>query len=314
MFMHDPSRRGVINFAAYLAAVAVLSVAVAWSAAEVGAALMRFTNGKIIDGSGKADPQAALEAAHPESTAVPAADSRPASEPTSARAYIPPTRVSSDDTSSGYESRNGFRDGFRTYCVRLCDGYYWPIGSSTPADKLGRDAARCQSSCDGPARLFVHRTSHGGPGTMVSLEGVPYVSLKTAFQFRAKYDEQCRCKPQPWSEASTDQHKLYAASAAAKKGDRTAAAEVKRLTAKVDAERADVHAARDKANVQASRQLAAVSTETDLPRRGNRRPFGDAMGLGMQQPQEAQEPQRRGGFVPASGSGRAWTDRVFGGN
>ncbi len=312
MFMNDPTKSGAISIAAYAVGAVLLSMAVAWSAAEVSATLMKMTSGTIIDGSGKAETEDPDDIGRPTSVEVTPAET-PA-EPSASRTIIPPTRVSSDDTSSGYDVGHG-RDAYRTYCVRLCDGFYWPIGSSTPSGRLNRDAAACQASCDGPARLFVHRTSHGGPGTMVSLEGVPYASLKTAFQFRSRYDEQCRCRAQPWAEASTDRHKLYAATAAAKKGDRTAEAEAKRLAAKVQDDRAQVQATRDAANAAANRQLATIATESKpSPSRRSRHSLDDpeAMSLGMKQDQS--EPQRRGGFVPASGNGRAWIDRVFSGN
>ena len=313
MFMIDPTRRGVIHFAAYAAGAVLISLAVGWSVYEVGATLVRVTNDAILDGSGRAEPEAASMTAAAPQQASDADDSQKTAQPPSsaARPIVPPTWVSSDD--SRYDLGYGTSGLYRTYCVRLCDGFYWPISSATTSDRLDRDADACQSSCDGPARLFVHPASRGGPGTMTSLEGLPYTSLKTAFQFRSRYDEQCRCRPQPWSEAATDRHRLYAARAAARKGNRTAADEAKRLAAKIDAERTQSEAARDAANAQADRQLAA---DADNPNREiarrSRPPLdgGEAMGLGMQEPKET----RRGGFAPASGSNRSWVERVFSGN
>jgi hypothetical protein len=309
MFMKFPTGRGTIHLAAYATGAVLLSMAAGWSTFEVGATLIRMTNDAIIDGSGKPEPEVGRDAASATPAEPAPAETQPASTQSAAnaatRVIVPPTRVSSDDSSSEHGH------GYRTYCVRLCDGYYWPISYSAGSERLNRDAAACQSSCDSPARLFVHRMSGGGPATMVSLDGVPYASLKTAFQFRSQYDAQCRCKPQPWDEAATDQHRLFAATDAAKRGNQAAAAEAKRLSAKVEAERAQTLAARDAANARANRQLATVKPEAEHPRR-ERYPLGngEAMGLGM----APSEPSRRGGFSPASGSGRAWTERVFGGN
>jgi hypothetical protein len=293
-------------------------MAAGWSTFEVGATLVRMTNAAIIDGSGKAEPEVGRDvvaSATSEPTLVETQQAPPPTAPAAApRVIVPPTRVSSDNAEHdpASDALHGYREAFRTYCVRLCDGYYWPISFSTTSDRLARDDAVCQSACDSPARLFVHRMPRGGPATMVSLDGLPYTSLKTAFLFRTRYDAQCRCRPQPWDEAATNRHRLFAATDAARKGNRLAAAEAKRLNAKVGAERVQTEAARDAANVQANRQLAAIAgkPDPDSPRR-ERQPFDtrSAMGLGMQ-PSEA----GRGRFVPASGSGRAWTDRVFGGN
>src|SRR5215467_7410334 len=36
---------------------------------------------------------------------------------------------------------------YRTLCVRLCDGFYFPISFAVPASSLERDAERCRASC-----------------------------------------------------------------------------------------------------------------------------------------------------------------------
>lgn len=89
--------------------------------------------------------------------------------------------------------------GYRTMCVRLCDGYYWPVSFSTGRGGLMRDAGRCESSCESPARLFYHSSS-GDPAGMVDLEGKPYSALEHAFRYRSEYVADCRCKPEPWSD------------------------------------------------------------------------------------------------------------------
>lgn len=322
MFMNSPTKRGAISLAAYAAGAVLMTMAAAWSTIEVGATLIRMTNHAIIDGSGRAESEIAPEpmiAIEPERRqAETQTRSEAAATVAIPRTVAPPTRVSSDTAGYDYGSRSHSDDAdeapemFRTYCVRLCDGYYWPLSFSTSAERLGRDSSACQSSCDSPARLFVHRVSRGGPGTMVSLEGLSYTSLKTAFLFRSRFDATCRCKPQPWDEAATNRHRLFAANEAARKGNRAAAVEARKLSAKVEAERAQVRAARDAANIQANRQLATLAGKSySEHQRRERAPFDnrEAMGLGMSTAKAS-----RGGFVPASGSGRAWTDRVFGDN
>jgi hypothetical protein len=39
---------------------------------------------------------------------------------------------------------------------------------------------------------------------MVSLDGVPYKSLGTAFLFRASYDASCKCRPHPWEKEALE--------------------------------------------------------------------------------------------------------------
>ncbi len=114
-------------------------------------------------------------------------------------------------------------EGYRTMCVRLCDGAYFPVSTSTSVDNFERDEAKCKSSCTSPAELYVYRNDGGALETMEDLEGRPYARLTTAFQFRAAYDASCTCKPHPWEEAARAAHRQYASQAQSKKpGDRRA--------------------------------------------------------------------------------------------
>lgn len=107
--------------------------------------------------------------------------------------------------------RAGFRGTYRTVCVRLCDGYFFPISFSTTPERFAHDAAACQSSCTtSPARLYVYPNPGGEPEQMVDLEGKPYTALKSAFLFRTNYDAACTCKPQPWSKEALARHRAYA--------------------------------------------------------------------------------------------------------
>ncbi len=95
---------------------------------------------------------------------------------------------------------------YRTLCVRLCDGYYWPISYSATRDQLGVDAQQCEASCGSPARLYIHRTG-GGVEEMADLYGKPYAELPTAFLYRKKFIAACRCKPEPWSAEAQAEYK-----------------------------------------------------------------------------------------------------------
>ena len=127
---------------------------------------------------------------------------------------------------------------FRTMCVRLCDGSYFPVSFATTKDNFERDAASCERSCGGltDARLFVYRNPGGEIEEMEDLEGKAYKKLQTAFLFRTKYDAQCKCKAHPWEEVSLNRHKTYALVSAAQKGDVVAARELTTLKAKMQDE------------------------------------------------------------------------------
>jgi Protein of unknown function (DUF2865) len=118
----------------------------------------------------------------------------------------------------------------RTVCVRLCDGYFWPISFSTDSDNFDRDKRVCEKSCGGSqTRLYTHDNPGQDIEQMVDLKGVPYTKLRTAFLFRASYDESCKCNAHPWEQASKDRHRIYALEAEKRKGSQHAAAELTRM-------------------------------------------------------------------------------------
>jgi Protein of unknown function (DUF2865) len=127
----------------------------------------------------------------------------------------------------------GYGAAFRTVCVRLCDGYYFPISFAVTQDRLERDAKVCASRCGNQGRLFVHNNPGGSAETMVDLAGRPYQQLKTAFLYRTEYVASCACQPQPWEAASQERHRGYALAQAARKGNRDAAKELQALQVKL---------------------------------------------------------------------------------
>jgi hypothetical protein len=175
-----------------------------------------------------------------------------------------------DDDDDWWRSRDGDEDSdqgqnytstYRTVCVRLCDGYYWPMSYATTVAGFDRDRQKCESSCGSPARLF-----HGRTGTeiddMEDQNGQPYRRLKNAFLYRTQYDAACRCKAEPWSKEATDRHKMYALEAAKAKGDKVAAQQLKEMKAAQEAERRQaLAAARSTAGTSSS--VAANSTTED---------------------------------------------------
>lgn len=111
---------------------------------------------------------------------------------------------------------------YRTVCVRLCDGYFFPVSFSTTRDNFARDEAQCEKSCTSPTRLYVYRNPGADPEDMRSIDGEPYTKLPAANLFRTKYDAQCRCGPQPWDKEALARHKVYALEEAQRRGDKSA--------------------------------------------------------------------------------------------
>ena len=83
---------------------------------------------------------------------------------------------------------------YRSVCVRLCDGFFYPISFSTYASNLAQEAERCQSSCAAPAELYVYRNPGQEIEQAISLNGSAYVDLPVALKFRKAYVNGCSCK------------------------------------------------------------------------------------------------------------------------
>lgn len=84
---------------------------------------------------------------------------------------------------------------YRTVCVRLCDGYYFPVSFSTLPNHFQRDEDVCQSKCAAPAKLFYHQNPGAGMEQAVAASSnEPYTQLKTAFRYRKEYVAGCSCK------------------------------------------------------------------------------------------------------------------------
>jgi len=84
---------------------------------------------------------------------------------------------------------------YRTLCVRLCDGYYFPVSFSTLPNHFQRDAEACQSRCAAPAELYYHQNPGGAVEQAVSVTTQqPYTSLKSAWRYRKEFVQGCSCK------------------------------------------------------------------------------------------------------------------------
>lgn len=84
---------------------------------------------------------------------------------------------------------------YRTVCVRLCDGYYFPVSFATLPQRFQQDADVCASKCAAPVELYYHPNPGGAIEQAVAAKSQePYTKLKTAFRYRKEYVQGCSCK------------------------------------------------------------------------------------------------------------------------
>ena len=90
---------------------------------------------------------------------------------------------------------------YRTICVRMCDGFFFPVSHSTPRSLFERDEKLCAARCPGTeVQLHYHRFPGQEPVDMVSVPtGLPYREGDNAFRYRQASWERpadCGCAPQ----------------------------------------------------------------------------------------------------------------------
>lgn len=137
-----------------------------------------------------------------------------------------PQRSTRDDDDDEDERPTRDHSGkVRTVCVRMCDGFYFPVSNATSKRNLVRDQRKCQASCGEEAMLFYERAPGGDPAQMVDVGGRPYSGLPNAFLYRQTKVLGCACKPAPWSLTERARHLQYAAEEEARKAELVARAE-----------------------------------------------------------------------------------------
>lgn len=118
-------------------------------------------------------------------------ESSPAIPEKGIRRERPNVSVASEGLKATYEGDepgvNGIvKKGYRTLCVRTCDGYYFPISFSTKPKFFARDQNACTAMCPaGNAKLFYHAVPEQESDAMISVIGQqPYSELPNAFDYR----------------------------------------------------------------------------------------------------------------------------------
>jgi len=82
----------------------------------------------------------------------------------------------------------------RTMCVRLCDGFYFPINNRSHSDNYYDELAACVGRCPGAdVSLYVHSNGQAVEQMRSTMTGEAYVHLPTAFAYRKKLSPSCSC-------------------------------------------------------------------------------------------------------------------------
>ncbi len=92
---------------------------------------------------------------------------------------------------------------FRTICVRMCDGYYYPISYATTSDHFAEDAQTCQQTCPSADVVLMSSPTGTDVNQAAASNGAPYTQLPNAFKYRTALVPACGCrKPgQSWAQA-----------------------------------------------------------------------------------------------------------------
>ncbi len=81
----------------------------------------------------------------------------------------------------------------QAFCVRSCDGYFFPIGASARGEGRQAQAAACDAMCPGATmRLFSSR--NGSIETARTDGGQLYTATATAFRYRERLVNACSCQ------------------------------------------------------------------------------------------------------------------------
>ncbi len=92
---------------------------------------------------------------------------------------------------------------YRTICVRLCDGFYFPVSFSTLPSHFPEDAETCSSKCVAPTELYYYPNPGGSVDQSVALKSQEaYTKLKVAFRYRKEFVNGCSCKEAEFVPAS----------------------------------------------------------------------------------------------------------------
>ncbi len=94
------------------------------------------------------------------------------------------------------ESIGRLAGAYRTFCVRTCDGYYFPMSPASSRGQFVRDQKNCQAACPNAEMQLFYQEAYGDTATeMISAQSsMPYSRLPAAFRYRSSAaPEGCSC-------------------------------------------------------------------------------------------------------------------------
>lgn len=105
----------------------------------------------------------------------------------------------------------GLQSGFRTICVRSCDGYFFPINQFGTNDRIATDIELCKASCPGAVvNLYLQPNDREVDGAIEAQTGLAYTALPTAYHYRTSLDSSCSCRVpgKTWAETLADAERI----------------------------------------------------------------------------------------------------------
>lgn len=73
----------------------------------------------------------------------------------------------------------------RTVCVRICDGYFFPMSNASGPGDFERDQRNCEAACPG-TEMRLYRQDEAGEAMMSTATGEPYSALPSAFAYKTE--------------------------------------------------------------------------------------------------------------------------------
>jgi hypothetical protein len=102
------------------------------------------------------------------------------------------TRRASSDRSSQPISASPNIGGRVTYCVRTCDGFFFPLSTTTGSDK--GDEAACNRVCPtAETKLYTGQIGIDMDESRSRQTGRRYAAMPNAFAYRTSFDKACSC-------------------------------------------------------------------------------------------------------------------------
>jgi hypothetical protein len=109
----------------------------------------------------------------------------------------PPETARDRSRSEAEQSRSASGEnvgGARAFCVRTCDGYFFPAGPATSGEARTAQQSSCSSMCPGAEVQLYSVGNRGSIEDAVNARGQTYSALGTAFRFRQGLERTCSCQ------------------------------------------------------------------------------------------------------------------------